>query len=129
MKLTDKAKNLIDGKNFASVATVMPDGSPQVAPVWVDRDGDTILLNATVNRQRYKNLKRDPRIAISIYDQNNPYSSVSIRGRAAGITESGAEEHIDKLNMKYNGTPKYPYHSPNDARVLIRVEPERIHEM
>lgn len=104
----------------------MPDGSPQVAPVWVDRDGDTVVLNATVNRQRYKNLNRDPRVAIAIYDQNNPYSNVSIRGRAIEITKAGAEEHIDKLNMKYNGKPIYPNHSPNDARVLIRVEPERV---
>lgn len=129
MKLSEKAKKLIDGKNFASVATLMPDGSPQVAPVWVDRDGDTVVLNATVNRQRYKNLNRDPRVAIAIYDQNNPYSHVSIRGRAIEITKAGAEEHIDKLNMKYNGNPVYPNHSPNDARVLIRVEPERVTEM
>jgi len=129
MKLTDKAKKLIDGKNLASVATSMPDGSPQVAPVWVDRDGEIIILNATRSRQRTMNLKRNPRVAISIFDQNNLYSNVSIRGKAVEITEKGAEEHIDKMNMKYNGTPKYPYHDPKDPRVLIRVEASRIHEM
>ena len=129
MKLSDKVKKLIDGKNFASVATLMPDGSPQVAPVWVDREGDTIILNATHSRQRTKNLKRDPRVAISIFDQMNPYSNASIRGKVVDITEKGAEEHIDKLNMKYNGTPKYAYHNPNDPRVLLRVEAKRIHEM
>jgi PPOX class probable F420-dependent enzyme len=107
----------------------MPDGSPQVAPVWVDREGDTIVLNATRSRQRTRNLKRDPRVAICIYDQNNPYSCVSIRGKAVGITEVGGEEHIDKMGMKYHGMPKYPYHNPNDPRVLIRVEVRRIHEM
>ena len=129
MKLSDKVKSLIDGKNFASVATLMPDGSPQVAPVWIDRDGDTIILNATRSRQRTKNLKRDPRVAISIFDQNNPYSCVSIRGKVVDITEKGAEDHIDKMHMKYHGTPKYPYHTPNDPRLLIRVEATRIHEM
>ncbi len=129
MKSSDKMKKLIDGKNFASVATLMPDGSPQVAPVWVDRDGDTIILNATVSRQRTRNLKRDPRVAICIYDQNNPYSNVSIRGRAVEITKTGAEDHIDKMSMKYNGRPTYPRHDPKDPRVLIKVEPTRIHEM
>ena len=129
MKLSDKAKKLIDGKNFASAATLMPDGSPQVAPVWVDRDGDTILLNATVSRQRTKNLRRDPRVAICIYDQSNPYSNVQIRGKAVDITEKGGEEHIDKMNMKYRGTPKYAYHNPKDPRVIIRIEARRIHEM
>jgi len=129
MKLSEKAKNLIDGKNFASVATLMPDGSPQVAPVWIDREGDTIVLNATRSRQRTLNLKRDPRVAICIYEQSNPYSNVLIRGTAVGITEEGGEEHIDKMNMKYNGSPKYRYHNPNDPRVLIRVEAKRIHEM
>jgi PPOX class probable F420-dependent enzyme len=129
MKLTDKAKGLIDGKNFASVATLMPDGSPQVAPVWVDRDGDTIILNATRSRQRTMNVKRDQRVAICIFDQNNPYSNVSIRGKVVNITEEGGEEHIDKMNMKYNGTPKYAWHNPKDPRVLISVEAKHIHEM
>jgi PPOX class probable F420-dependent enzyme len=129
MKLSDKVKKLVDGKNFASVATLMPDGSPQVAPVWVDREGDTIVLNAARSRQRTKNLKRDPRVAICIFDQSNPYSNFSIRGKAVEITEKGAEEHIDKMNMKYHGTPNYPYHTQNDPRVLIRVEVTSIHEM
>jgi len=129
MKLSSKVKKLIDGKNFASAATLMPDGSPQAATVWIDRDGDTIILNATRSRQRTKNLKRDPRVAISIYDQDNPYSSASIRGKVLNITEKGGEEHIDKMNMKYHGTPKYPYHTPNDPRVLITVEATHIHEM
>jgi PPOX class probable F420-dependent enzyme len=129
MRLSEKTKKLIDGKNFASVATIMPDGSPQVAPVWVDRDSDTIILNATESRQRTRNLKRDPRLAITIYDENNPYSNVSIRGKALDITQEGAEEHIDKMNMKYHGKPKYPYHNPKDPRVLIKVDAKRIHEM
>lgn len=129
MKLSEKTKKLIDGKNLASVATLMPSGAPQVAPVWVDREGDVIVLNAAESRQRTKNLKKDPRVAISIYDQNNIYSNVSIRGKAIEITQKGAEEHIDKMNMKYHGTQKYPYHNPKDPRVIIRVEATSVHEM
>jgi PPOX class probable F420-dependent enzyme len=129
MKLSEKAKKLIDGKNFASVATLMPSGSPQVTTVWVDRDGDTIIINSAKSRQRTMNLKRNPSIAISLFDQSNPYSSVAIRGKVIELTEKGGEEHIDKMNMKYNGTPKYLYHDPKNPRVLIKVEPTSIHEM
>ena len=130
MRLSSKAKELIDGRNFASVATLMEDGSPQVAPLWVDREGDAIIvLNTTRSRQRTRNLARDGRVALTIFDQANPYSNVSIRGRAVEITEAGAEEHIDRMSMKYLGKP-YPYEdrAPKDPRVLIRVEAERIHE-
>jgi PPOX class probable F420-dependent enzyme len=129
MKLTTKAKKLIDGKNFASVATLMPDGSPQVAPLWIDRGGETIILNTTTSRQRTKNLRRDRRVAITLFDQDNPYSNVSIRGRVIEISEEGAEEHIEKMSMKYLGKP-YPFddRTPKDPRILIRVEAEHIHE-
>jgi len=129
MRLSTKAKELIDGRNFASVATLMQDGSPQVAPLWIDREGDTIILNTTRSRQRTKNVRRDRRVAITVFDQGNPYSNVSIRGKAIEITEEGAEEHIDRISMKYFGKP-YPYEdrTPKDPRVLIRVEAERIHE-
>jgi hypothetical protein len=92
-------------------------------------DEDTTVLNAARSRQRPKNLKRDPRVAISVFDQSNPYSSASIRGKVVEITEKGAEEHIDRMNMKYHGMPRYAYHTPNDPRVLIRVEAKRIPEM
>ena len=130
MKLSTKAKELIDGKNFASVATLMQDGSPQVAPLWIDREGDTIILNTTRSRQRTRNLRRDQRVAITVFDQDNPYSNVSIRGKTIEITEEGAEEHIDKMSMKYLGKPKYPCEdrTPKDPRILIRVEAKHIHE-
>ena len=129
MRLSAKAKELIDGKTFASVATLMLDGSPQVAPLWIDREGDTILFNTTRSRQRTKNVRRDQRVAITVFDQDNPYSNVSIRGKAIEITGEGAEEHIDKMSLKYLGKP-YPYEdrTPKDPRVLIRVEAEHIHE-
>ena len=126
-KLTALAKKLIDGKNLASVATVMPDGSPQVASVWVEREGDTVVINATTTRQRYRNLKRDPRVALCVFDQDNIYTTVMIRGRATEITLEGAEEDIDKLSMKYNGR-NYPDHSPERPRVIIRIIPEHVTE-
>jgi len=123
--LTEQAKKLIDGKNLASVATVMPDGSPQVAPVWVDREGDIVVINATKRRQRYRNLKRDPRIALCVFDMANLYSKVLIRGKVIEITKDGGEEHIDKLSMKYRGK-KYPDHRTEEPRIVIRIEPEHV---
>jgi len=125
VNLTEKAKKLIDGKNLASVATLMPDGSPQVAPVWVEREGDVVVINTTVARQRYRNLMRDSRVALCVFDMNDPYSKVLIRGRAIEITKIGAEEHIDKLSMKYVGR-NYPDHKANEPRVIIRIKPESV---
>ena len=125
VELTELAKRLIDGKNLASVATLMPDGSPQVAPVWVEREGDVVVINATTTRQRYRNLKRDPRVALCLFDMDNIYSTVSIRGRAIEITRRDAEDDIDKLSMKYNGR-MYPDHSPERPRVVIRIAPEHV---
>jgi PPOX class probable F420-dependent enzyme len=124
-KLTEQAKKLLDGKNFACVATLMPDGSPQVAPLWVEREGDVVVINTTVTRQRYRNLKRDPRVALCVFDLADPYSRVMIRGRATKITKDGAEEHIDKLSMKYHGR-KYDYHSADEPRVIIKIRPEHV---
>ncbi len=124
--LTDVAKRLIDAPNFGSIATLMPDGSPQVAPVWVDRDGDFVLVNTTETRQRTRNIKRDPRVAISIFDMKNPYSNVVIRGRVVDVINKGAEDHIDKLAMKYRGLEKYPRHDPKNPRVILRIEPVHV---
>jgi PPOX class probable F420-dependent enzyme len=126
-KLTELAKKLIDGKNLANVATLMLDGSPQVSPVWVEREGDTVVVNATTTRQRYRNVRRDPRVALCIFDMNNIYSNVMIRGKVTEITREGAEEDIDRLSMKYNGR-KYPDHSPERPRVIIRITPEHVSE-
>jgi len=124
-QLNELAKRLIDGKNLASVATLMPDGSPQVSPVWVERDGDTVVINANTKRQRYNNLKRDPRVALCVFDAENIYANVMIRGRATEITKAGAEEHIDRLSTKYIGM-NYPEHSPERPRVIIRITPEHV---
>ncbi|MHB8568468.1 MAG: PPOX class F420-dependent oxidoreductase [Nitrososphaerales archaeon] len=123
IKLSDKAKKLIDGKNFANVAAVTPDGWPHVTPIWVDRDGDYIILNITKSRAKYKYFEKNPKIAISIFDMSNPYYNVVIRGKVAEAITKGAEDHIDKMAKKYFGQEKYPAHQADDPRVMLRVEP------
>jgi PPOX class probable F420-dependent enzyme len=120
------ARELIEGKNFASLATLMPDGSPQVSPVWVDHEGEVILVNTAEGRVKTKNVTRDPRVAISIFDQNDPYRKVLIRGSVIEVTKKGAEDHIDRMAMKYRGLAKYPWRQPGVSRVLIRVKASRI---
>ncbi|MFB3094076.1 MAG: PPOX class F420-dependent oxidoreductase [Dehalococcoidia bacterium] len=124
--LSEGVKKLFREPNYGHMATLMPDGSPQVSPVWVDVDGDRILVNSAEGRSKPRNVRRDARVAISIYNQENPYSSAFIRGRVVEITQEGADEHIDKLAKKYLGQDKYPYHQPGDQRVILVIEPEHV---
>ncbi len=124
--LSEGVKKLFREPNYGHLATLMPDGSPQVSPVWVDVDGDRILVNSAEGRSKPRNVRRDARVAISIYNQDNPYSSAFIRGRVVEITHEGADEHIDKLAKKYLGQDKYPYHQPGDQRVILVIEPEHV---
>lgn len=126
--LSVEAKKLIDAPNFACVATLMPDGSPQVSPVWIDRDNDIIIINSRETTQKVRNLSRDPRIAVCVYDLSNPHSRLLIRGLVLEITKKHAEEHIDEMEMKYNGNPKYPRHDEKNPRTMIRIQPIRIIE-
>jgi PPOX class probable F420-dependent enzyme len=125
-KLGDKATKLIEGKNFAFLATILPDGSPHVAPVWIDRDGDTILVNTAVGRAKQRNVTRDPRVALSIADQNNMYEKIMIRGRVRSQTFEGADAHIDKLAKKYIGKDKYPWRAPEEKRIILKIEPTHV---
>ena len=128
--LTDKARTLIDEPNFAYVATVMEDGSPQVSPVWIDREDGRVVFNTAVGRVKERNLRRDPRIAISIADRGDQYSKVDIRGRVTDFVEGDeADRHIDKMAKKYIGQETYPWKSPGEQRVIVKVQPERISEM
>ena len=117
--LPEKARKLIDGKNFADFATLMRDGSPQVTTTWVDHDGDMVLINTTEGRVKTRNIRRDPRVAISVYNLSDPYDALFIRGKVVGIVKEGAEEHIDKLAQKYIGMD-YKQHGD---RVILRIEP------
>ena len=118
MELPSKAKKLMDGKNFINIATLMPDGSPQVTVTWVDRDGDIVLINTTEDRVKAKNVRRDPRVALSIFSIDDPYDAVFLRGKVVEMTKAGAEEHVDKLSQKYTGA-NYRQHGD---RILLKIE-------
>ena len=123
--LTAEQVEILNGKNFATVATVMPDGSPEATLVWIETDGIYIYLNTALHRLKARNLKRDPRIAIVVYDCSEPYSDVlAIKGRVELILD-GAEAHIDKLSRMYEGKP-FDFR-PGETRVIVKVTPERIH--
>jgi|SRR5918992_969585 PPOX class probable F420-dependent enzyme len=129
-QITEPVARLFEGKNFAFVSTLMGDGSPQITPTWIDIEKDTdnnILINTAKCRIKQKNVSRDPRIAISVVNQSNPYEMVTIRGKVIEqITQDTAEEHIDKLAKKYLGVDKYPSRSPGEKRVILKVKPEKI---
>jgi len=110
-------------KAFADLATVMPDGSPQVTPVWFDFKDGNIRLNSARGRTKDRNIRANPRVALAITDPSNPYRHIQIRGRVKRITEEGAAHHIDLLAKKYLGQDKYPWSKPTDVRVLYEVEP------
>jgi PPOX class probable F420-dependent enzyme len=125
-KLTEKAIKLLEGRNYGYIATLMKDGSPQVSPVWVDRDGDYILVNTAIGRLKQVNSKRNPRVAIAIADASNQQDMVTIRGVVAEQTTKGADAHIDKLAKKYLGKDKYPWRGPDETRVILRIKPEHV---
>ena len=127
--LNEKAISLIDGQNFGNLATVMKDGSPQVTPVWINREGDNILVNTAVGRTKQRNILKDQRVAVSIYDQKNPYSMVLIKGHVISQSSDGADEHIDLLAKKYIGKDKYPWRQANEKRVIIKIQPDTLFSM
>jgi PPOX class probable F420-dependent enzyme len=118
-------RDLLTKKSFAFLATVMPDGSPQVTPVWLDLDGDFIRVNSAKGRLKDKNMRRDPRVALSMLDPENPYRHLSVRGKVVEITEKGADAHIDALAKKYLGLDTYPNRQPGEVRVIYRIQPLR----
>jgi PPOX class probable F420-dependent enzyme len=122
--LTPTQVEFLRRRQFAHVATVNPDGSPQVTALWVDTDGEAVLLNTALGRIKARNLEREPRIAISLVDSENPYDSLTIQGRAE-LMEEGGVEHIRSLSQKYTGDPNFAL-QPGERRVIIRVLPERV---
>jgi PPOX class probable F420-dependent enzyme len=124
--LNDRARKILQDKSFGHLATINKDGSPQVSPVWVDVDGDKVIVNTEETRLKVRNIKRDPRVSLSITDPSNPYSYAEIRGKVTNITREGAFDHIDKLAKKYMGQDKYPLNKPGDQRVILEVEPTRV---
>jgi PPOX class probable F420-dependent enzyme len=123
-KLSPQDVELLNEPQIANVATVMADGTPQVTPVWVDTDGEHVLFNTAKGRVKHRNLVRNPKVAISVVDKNDPYRLVVLRGTAEFIDE-GADEHIDKLAKKYLGADTYPWRKEDEQRVIVKVTPEK----
>lgn len=123
---TDAQRTLFDGQNFAHIATLMPDGSPQVTPVWVALDGDDVIVNTAEGRVKTENVRRDPRVALSVLDTKDPYEYVSVRGQVVEMVHEGADESIDGLAHKYLGVDRYPYRDPSEQRVILRIRAEAI---
>ncbi|MCB0077461.1 MAG: PPOX class F420-dependent oxidoreductase [Anaerolineales bacterium] len=125
-RIPAEAEDILYAKSFAQLATIMPDGSPQVTPVWVDYDGERIWINSARGRVKDENIERDRRVAVSILDPQNPYRYLAVQGVVSEITEEGADDHIDKLAHKYQGLDHYPYRAEGEVRVIYKITPEQV---
>jgi len=124
--IPESHKDILLGKNFAHIATSMPDGSPQSTPVWIDFDGTYVVFNTANGRQKARNLDRDGRVAISVHDHANPYRYIQIRGVVHSKSTEGADAHIDAMAKKYLDQDKYPFRSASEQRVIYRIVPEHV---
>lgn len=125
--IPDAYRDLFEKRAFANLVTLMPDGSPQVTPVWVDFDGEYVLINSAKGRQKDRNMEARPQVAMDILDPENPYRYIEIRGRVAEITEEGAVDHINKLSAKYTGNPQYQSFQPGEVRRIYKISPDKVH--
>ena len=127
VELPDKLKETLDGRAFAHLTTLDPDGSPQASAMWIMRDGDMIMFNTAAGRRKHRNLENDPRVAVSISPPDDTYANYSIQGRVIEMRESDGVEIIDTLARKYlDDVDKYPWLTPGMVRVTMIVEPTRI---
>ena len=124
--LDDRDRELLQGKNFAYVATIRQDGTVHNVPVWVDVEGNNVVVNSAEGRVWPENVRRTGQATLTVANTDNPYEYVSITGHLAEDTHEGADEHIDKMAQKYLGQDKYPYHQPGDVRVIMRIAPDRV---
>tara|TARA_Y100000590_G_scaffold226557_1_gene255901 strand:- start:493 stop:879 length:387 start_codon:yes stop_codon:yes gene_type:complete len=124
--MDSKAENLLNGKNLVFLATIMADGSPQVTPVWSDFSGSHIRINTAEGRLKHKNILRDPRVAISVVDSENPLNMTSIRGKVVEIIPDYEYKHADSLAKQYMGKESYPFKRPGEKRIILKIIPEKI---
>lgn len=127
--IPEKYLDLFEKQAFGNLATLMPDGSPQATPVWVDYDGKFVRFNSAKGRVKDKNVRRDPRVSVALQDPTNPYRYLEVRGRVVEITEKGADDHINKLSQKYLGKLVYPFRQPGEVRVIYKIEPQKVSSM
>ena len=124
--LEARDRELLEAKNFCDVSTLREDGTIHTVPVWVDVEGDTVVLNTERNRAWPKNLRRTGHTTLTVLNYENPYEYLTITGPVAEETTEGALEHIDAMAKKYIGQDKYPFHQPGDERVIFRIAPDRV---
>lgn len=125
--LNPEQVKLLQEPHIAIVATLNKDGSPHLSPVWVDTDGTHVIFNTAEGRVKPRNLRRDARAGVTVFDPKNAYNRVlNVQGRAVVITQEGAKEHIDKLSQKYTGRTPYPMHDPAHPRLIVKILPEKI---
>src|SRR5216117_2534090 len=124
IKLPESARKVLQDKAYGHVVT-LAGGRPQVTMVWVDADGDEVLFNTAEGRRKAQNLRRDPRIIVSVQDRSNLQAYAVFHGKAR-ITETGADEHIDKLAKRFLGADKYQLRQPGEKRLIVRISVDRI---
>ena len=124
MTIPDNLKRILNKKGFAHVATIGPDGEPQNNPVWFKWDGEHLLISQTDEKQKFKNMQREPRVAVSISDPDDPYKRVELRGHVARVDTDADRSFIDMLAKSYTGKDHYEYDPPNTARYIVAIEPE-----
>ena len=117
---------LLERPSICFLATLMPGGAPQLTQTWVDTDGTYILINTVQGHQKVRNIARDPRVAVTVSDREQPRRYFQVRGRVVDMTTDGAAEHIDKLSMRYTGGPYAWYGGRDQVRVLLTIRPDRI---
>jgi PPOX class probable F420-dependent enzyme len=122
-------RNLLQEPAYCQLATLMPDGSPQITQVWVDTDGEHVLINTSQGRQKERNVRRDPRVAVNVVDPANAWRIAMVRGRVVDVTTEGADQLIDQLAQKYLNVEAYPFRQPEDVRVILKILPEKINEI
>jgi PPOX class probable F420-dependent enzyme len=124
--LPDAAKAMLDAPEFATIATLNPDGQPQLSVVWIERDGDDVLVSTIKGRQKHRNIEREPKVTVLVYPKDNPYSYSEIRG-VASMTEEGGRELIDRLCAAYTGGERYSGDDGTDnVRVVVRITPTKV---
>ena len=123
--LPPETHRLFDDVQFATIATIEPDGRPQLSVVWVARDGDDVLVSTVKGRRKHRNLDADPRATVLVYDKDDPYSYVEVRG-SVSMAEPGGRELIDALCQKYRGITPYPWDGPDAVRVVVRITPDKV---
>jgi PPOX class probable F420-dependent enzyme len=120
-------RDLLDDRPvLVSLATIQPDGQPQVTPVWINMEGDLLRVNTAKGRQKHINMAERPMVTVLALDPDNAFRYVEVRGRVASITEEGGDAHIDALAKKYLGAESYPFRNPAETRLVISIEPTRV---